>query len=264
MLRTLVLNSFQPSYHDNIPAVLQPLVDVAVDGRDIVPTVISITKAFGFDAFNCSVSMRPRPVGESLSYVFTTMPPEWVAIYDQRSYVEVDPRVESLLRVQLPLIWDQRSFRGQSVQVDEFLNTGLRFGLGSGIAVGLLTSKGHGVMCALNSSSEELTVARRTEIFNSSADIMLFAHFFYEMFVSSIIEQALPPISHGAPLSAREKECVTLAAHGLKGVDIAHQLGIAPRTVQFHFDSIRSKLAASTRQEAVAKAVQAGIVSGLR
>jgi DNA-binding CsgD family transcriptional regulator len=263
MLRTLVLDSFRPSYHDNIPAALQPLIDTAVQGLDIVPAVTSVTRSFGFDAFNCSVSMSLRPVGESVSYVFTTMPPEWVAIYDQRAYVEVDPRIQSILRARLPIIWDQKSFRGQSAKIDEFLNTGLHYGLGSGIALGFVNSKGHGVLFALNSKADVLTAARRADIFNASGDIMLFAHFFYEMFVSNIIDRSIPPMSQGAPLSPREKECVSLAAHGLKGDDIAHELGIAPRTVQFHFDSIRSKLGATTRQEAVAKAVQAGIVTGL-
>jgi DNA-binding CsgD family transcriptional regulator len=209
------------------------------------------------------VSMSLRRVGESLSYVFTTMPAEWVATYDQRSYVEVDPRIRSLLRARLPIIWDQKSFRGQSATIDEFLDTGLRYGLGSGIALGFVNPKGHGVLFALNAKAHVLTTARRTDIFRASGDIMLFAHFFYEMFVSSIIDKSIPPMSQGAPLSPREKECVSLAAHGLKGYDIANELGIAPRTVQFHFDSIRSKLGATTRQEAVAKAVQADIVTGL-
>jgi len=38
--------------------------------------------------------------------------------------------------------------------------------------------------------------------------------------------------------------------------DIAERLGIKPRTAQFHFDSIRTKLAVATRHEAIALAVQ--------
>jgi LuxR family quorum-sensing system transcriptional regulator SolR len=41
---------------------------------------------------------------------------------------------------------------------------------------------------------------------------------------------------------------------------MAHKLGISERTVQFHFDGIRSKLGAANRQEAVAKAISAGII----
>jgi DNA-binding CsgD family transcriptional regulator len=118
-------------------------------------------------------------------------------------------------------------------------------------------------MVALNSKVEKLDLQRKAEISRDLGDITLFAHFFYEIFMAGVIQQHIAPRSQGAPLSARERECVTLAAHGLTGDDIANKLGITARTVQFHFDSIRSKLAAVSRQEAVAKAVQAGIVNGL-
>jgi DNA-binding CsgD family transcriptional regulator len=56
----------------------------------------------------------------------------------------------------------------------------------------------------------------------------------------------------GASLSGRERECPTLASHGLTSDDIAGRLEISSRTVEFHFAGIRSKLAAANRQEAIA------------
>ena len=44
--------------------------------------------------------------------------------------------------------------------------------------------------------------------------------------------------------------------------DISLKLDISSRTVQFHFDSIRSKLGAANRQEAIALGVQTGHRSG--
>ena len=59
----------------------------------------------------------------------------------------------------------------------------------------------------------------------------------------------------GAPLSLRERQCLTLTARGLTTEEIAERLGIKAQTAQFHFDSIRTKLAVATRQEAVARAM---------
>jgi len=67
-------------------------------------------------------------------------------------------------------------------------------------------------------------------------------------------------IPNGLVLSQRERECLTMAAHGLTSDDMAFKLGITERTVRFHFSSIRSKLAAANRQEAVAKAVKNGLI----
>ena len=65
----------------------------------------------------------------------------------------------------------------------------------------------------------------------------------------------------GSTLSKRERECLTMAARGLTGEDIAIKLSISLRTVQHHFDSIRSKLGAATRQEAVYRATRSGEIA---
>jgi LuxR family transcriptional regulator len=88
----------------------------------------------------------------------------------------------------------------------------------------------------------------------------MFGHYFHEIFMRSVIEVGVAPRMAGAPLSKRERECLALAANGLTTYDIALKLEIRARTVQFHFDSIRSKLGAANRQEAVAIGVQGGIV----
>lgn len=66
--------------------------------------------------------------------------------------------------------------------------------------------------------------------------------------------------SDNARLSDRERQCLTMAARGLTSDDMAYKLGITERTVRFHFSSIRSKLGAANRQEAVAKAIKGGLI----
>jgi LuxR family transcriptional activator of conjugal transfer of Ti plasmids len=263
MLRSLRLKSGTVDYQGFVPPLFRPLLDAASAGYDLVPVIDSITHAFGFDTFSCSVSMCMHPQSEGVHYNFTTMPPAWVVIYDQRSFVEVDPRVQWLIGTQLPIIWDQTSFRGTSPKLDEFLETGLRYGLGSGAAVGFADVRGHAVMVCLNSEQQAISSARREAISQQMGEIVLWAHFFHEIFVADIIKRGVTPNSSGVPLSGRERQCLSLAAHGQTSEDIASKLGIAERTVEFHFVSIRSKLGAATRQEAVAKAVQMGLVSAM-
>lgn len=54
------------------------------------------------------------------------------------------------------------------------------------------------------------------------------------------------------PLSPRERQCLELLADGLRTKAIAHELGIAPITVELHLRNARSKLGAATREQAVA------------
>ncbi len=90
---------------------------------------------------------------------------------------------------------------------------------------------------------------------------MLFGIYFHELFMKAIVERGVAPASQGFPLSPRELQCLRLAAHGQTTKDMALKLGISERTVQFHFDGIRSKLCAVNRQEAIAKAVSYGVIS---
>lgn len=62
-------------------------------------------------------------------------------------------------------------------------------------------------------------------------------------------------------LTAREKEVLALMAEGLHNPDIAERLFVSRSTVKFHVSSILSKLNASSRTEAVALALQEGLLN---
>lgn len=63
------------------------------------------------------------------------------------------------------------------------------------------------------------------------------------------------------PLTSREMEVLELIAQGLPNKGIAVELGISEHTVKFHVGSILTKLGAASRAEALARAMQAGILS---
>ncbi len=63
------------------------------------------------------------------------------------------------------------------------------------------------------------------------------------------------PPGAAAALTRRETEVLGLARRGLSDAGIAAQAGIAVRTVRFHFENARRKLAARSRPEAIAIAV---------
>ena len=63
-----------------------------------------------------------------------------------------------------------------------------------------------------------------------------------------------------AGLSAREVEVLALAVRGLPNKQIAHALGISPRTVGSHIEHIYTKIGVSTRGSAAMYAMRHGIV----
>ena len=261
MLQSLVLGKAKVAPCGFIPPILEPLVKAAENGQDLVPVLQSTIRSLGFDTFMYGVYAGLRPDHESRMYVFTTATAEWIARYDRMAYIEVDPRIPLLWDSTLPLVWDQRTVRGGGAKAEAFLDDALRYGIASGVCVPVGGEAGTRIIIALDSTIAEMDEPRRLAICRNLGDIVILAHYFHGLFMKSIVRLGIQSRFIGRPLSGRERECLTLAARGLTSEDIGFKLGIRTRTVQYHFDSIRTKLAVANRQEAVARAVKNGQIS---
>ena len=244
-----------------VPPVIQPLVRAAQRGEDVAPIALAMVRSFGFDGFWYGVSMSLRPTQETRNFLYSTWPDELTRIYDERAYVEVDPRIQDILTSVVPVVWDQSTYRGRSTEVDAFLDVLQAYGVASGMMCSLRDHRGFLAALSLSSAEPVINDVRQFTIERHMGDILLFQRYFHDLFVAGALNAGVPAHLEGAKLTKRERECLTMAARGLTGEDIGLKLGLSLRTVQSHFDSIRSKLAAANRQEAIAKAVQLGIIS---
>jgi two-component system NarL family response regulator len=71
------------------------------------------------------------------------------------------------------------------------------------------------------------------------------------------IEDGRPGVSM---LSGQQIDVLRLSAQGFTYREMAELLHLSQRTVQYHMDQIKSKLNVSSRSEAVAQAIQLGLV----
>jgi len=243
-----------------IPDFFKPLVAAIEKGEKVVESMSTIVRALGFENFMYGASANARLDHESQSYVFTTLSRNWVQRYDERAYIEVDTRIMRALDSALPLFWDYASECGHSPETDAFLEDSLAHGVGSGLVWSINCPRHTRVIFALSHASPRIEHLLRTQIEEHLGDILLLGTYFHEIFMRTIVERGIAPMSFGMALSAREVQCLDLAARGQTTEDIATKLGISERTVQFHFDGIRGKLGAANRQEAVAKGIAAGFI----
>jgi LuxR family transcriptional activator of conjugal transfer of Ti plasmids len=266
------MEDFRPTFHwlklegvrvesqGAVPAIITPLLEAVAKSADLTPVVNSIIKTLGFDTFVYGLSTAQRPGQDSMMYTFTTAPREWAIRWDQAAYIEVDPRIQFGFDSTLPFFWDQLSERGRSDRLDQFLDEACSYELCSGVSFVLPDREQASVIMCFNSSQPIIDDTRRALINGNLGAMFTFGYYFHELFMRQIVHAGMPSRFEGAPLSRRERECLTYAAKGLTTEDIAHRLGIKPRTAQFHFDSIRTKLAVATRQEAVAHAMQKHLI----
>ena len=66
--------------------------------------------------------------------------------------------------------------------------------------------------------------------------------------------------SEPEPLTAREQEVLGLLAAGRRNHEIAQELGVSVKTVEFHITHLLEKLGARSRTEAILKARQKGLL----
>jgi LuxR family transcriptional activator of conjugal transfer of Ti plasmids len=259
-LHELDIRAVQVGESPSAPAVIAPLVEAATHGGDLVSAVTTIVRSLGFDTFMYGLTTVFRPGHDSFVYFFTTAPQGWVKLYDQAAYIEIDPRLEAATTCTLPYIWDQSTECGKSARVDRFIHDAASYGISSGVSFLLPDSNRASVILCLNSSRPVVDEQRRAMLVASFGTMLTFGYYFHELFMRKVVDAGMPSALEGAPLTARERECLTLAATGLTTEDIAERLGIKPRTAQFHFDAIRTKLAVATRHEAIARAVHQRLI----
>jgi DNA-binding CsgD family transcriptional regulator len=82
----------------------------------------------------------------------------------------------------------------------------------------------------------------------------------------TFLDFAVPGIAAQAErmrrLSPRERQCLSLAAGGLIGKQIAAELGVSAKMVELHLAGIRRKLGARTTAQAVANAITVAMTQG--
>ena len=167
-----------------LPPLLLELVEAAEAGGDLVPAVLAIVRKLGFDGFfYATASYHLRPNNDERIYYFTTLPREWVIRYDQRAYVECDPRVLYSFESALPLVWDQASERGKNPKTDAFLLDAAANGVGSGVAFPVYAGYPARTLVSLSHSMPIIDDARRMQIAANLGNIVIFGQCFHEVFV---------------------------------------------------------------------------------
>lgn len=79
--------------------------------------------------------------------------------------------------------------------------------------------------------------------------------------VRLLVEDAVMPDAPAPDLTARERRCLGLLASGLTVKEMAHALGLSPRTVEKHVESLKRRFGARTTAHAVARALLADMAA---
>jgi DNA-binding CsgD family transcriptional regulator len=232
----------------------------ALKHQPLQPVMEQIVRELGFDSFMYGMSADPKPTRrDTRSYVWTTLPREWVRLYGERGYIEVDPGVTRTYNRNIPLVWDAEEYRGDPL-CRQFLHDAARYGVCSGVAISFRDPDHGRVLVAINSKITPVDEARRQFVAKQLGELVLLAMSFHDFFMAHLVDYRPALLMRVVPLSVRESQCLELAANGMTSVDIGIKLGIKPRTANFHFGNIVDKLGVLNRKEAIAMGIARGLI----
>jgi DNA-binding CsgD family transcriptional regulator len=242
-----------------LDAPMRRLLVAASTGAPLEPTMRSIVHRLGFDSFMYGRLADPRLQRHGRWALWTTHPSEWLALYDRNSYVDIDPRLTHTRACAAPLVWDSVTIQ-HDVRLRGFLADAARYGIRSGVSVSFRDADHARIVVALNSDVSPVDEIRHTRIARRLGDIMLLATRFHDVFMAPVLQRSSALDPGAVSLSTRELECLRMAAHGLTSADIGVKLGVAPRTIDFHFGNIVAKMGVLNRGEAIARSVASDLI----
>ena len=206
----------------------------------------------GFGSFIYALRL-PTSFAESRVVQIRGYPEAWLDRYWERGYYAIDPVIAYCSRHTLPVAW--HALTPETSRANRrVMNEATEFGLRSGVSMPMHGPRGE--LGILSFAEGSATKAGRETVAMAMPYVQLLAGYLHEA-----VRRAAGSVEETPPtLSAREEDCLRWASDGKTSWEIARLLNISERTVNFHFNNAMTKLNATSRQHAIAKAISLCVV----
>jgi LuxR family transcriptional activator of bioluminescence operon len=198
-----------------------------------------------------------RAEGRSVQFALTNYPREWLQLYDNNSYLRIDPVAALLLTSIKPFAWDEIQEGGTKDKV--FWRQAARFGLQYGYTVPVHGPRGQHAVIGLGGIEQPLSATAKKLVFEHSWSFTV--ELLDEIFGTYLQHDGEPSAT---PLSAKQRDALSLISQGWSIRDIGTKLGLHPRTVEYHLAGAMRKLGAATREQAIVRALLGGDIEDLK
>lgn len=179
-------------------------------------------------------------------------PAEWVSRYFSHGYLFQDPTIRRVKSGSPPFLWSELevSLRDDPA-ARRVMDEATEFHLVDGFTASLVTLDGQSVGFSVSGHHLEIEP-------NTRAMLTLIASY---AIARAIALKQESPVDKPVRLSAREREALQWAAEGKNDWEIGEVMNISEHGADKHMRSIRAKLGAINRTQAVAEAIRRGLIA---
>jgi len=217
-------------------------------------TLFLLAHSYGFAQVFYSINTHKQaPVTSAL--IYSNQAPAWLKTYTD-SFWNVDPIIRHCMNNNMPIIWGQKTFKsGREMQL---YKTAQAYGLHQGIAFPI-----HGAHAEFGILNLVINKTAKTpsqqELDEMISDWALIRDYVFESSKKfTLLKNDVQPDK--TFLTRREIECLKWAAEGKSSWEMSVICKCTEATVNFHFANIRKKFKVNTRQQAIVKAMQLGLI----
>lgn len=218
--------------------------------------IFKLGSELGYEQTLLAILPDPHaPVEAEFAFLHSNYSPGWRSKYDAEKLQHVDPTFSHCICKSTPLIWspDIFSARKQKEMYEEACGYGIR----SGVTLPIHGARGElGALCFVTDTKPDKHCQR--DINRSLPKLSYFRDFIFE----SSLQFMKPSCQKEKAISVTrcELECLKWSAAGKSSWEIGQILHCTESTVNFHFSNIRRKFNTTSRQQAVVKAINLGLI----
>lgn len=224
--------------------------------QDLASEVRKVVTHLGFAHYLYGARIR-LPNGDTLQYIFSGYPDEWVRKYQAMNYFEIDPIVEHcyLRNSNIPILWSDRVF--DTACRRDFWDDAIAHGVASGITVPVRGARGEiALFSGANPDFSKAGLQHQTHVAGTLYVLGSYVH-------EALRRLVFAPEKRRAAypeLTPREAECLKWWIAGKSAWEIAQLQSISERGVRFHLDNAKRKFGARSKTEVIARAVRLKII----
>ncbi len=203
---------------------------------------------FGFKSYAFTFYSGHIKTGRKLQYhcVSDALRP-WHLHYLEQHYADVDRTLEENNTSVLPLFWDvhQQLAQAKNKREQRIRSESIEFGIDKGLSIPIYGPNHDFISLTLHQRRNETCLKNHeSHQFEWQSAILIFYHHIRRILHST------NPTTPTHKLTKREKQCLMLTAKSWRVEKIAKELGISPRTVNFHIQNANKKLGTNNKYQA--------------
>jgi DNA-binding CsgD family transcriptional regulator len=172
----------------------------------------------------------------------------WHNHYLEQNYADIDRTLEETYLTTLPLFWDvnEQLAQAKSLREKRIRQESIEFGINKGLSISIYGPQHDFVSLVLHQRKNETNLI---DYIKHQWEWLSATHLYYHCIKKQLIlrKAYISPFK----LTRREEQCLTLTAKSYRVEQIAKELKISPRTVNFHIQNANKKLGTNNKYQAI-------------